>query len=154
MSGVSSDGPAASSMDTSHTLVVPATADGLRQAEDGLDEFSAAHGLTRNDTWPFHVAIDEILSNIVKYGLTDEGARGQVEIQLVLAADSVEMVILDDAVPFNPLDVPRPDTDLPARDREIGGLGIEIVRRLMDSIEYDRLHDRQNRLRLRRRLGL
>jgi len=141
-------------MDTSHTLVVPATADGLRQAEDGLDEFSAAHGLTRNDTWPFHVAIDEILSNIVKYGLTDEGTRGQVEIQLALAGDSVEMVILDDAAPFNPLDVPRPDTDLPARDREIGGLGIEIVRRLMDSIEYDRLHDRQNRLTLRRRLGI
>lgn len=141
-------------MDTSHTLVVPATADGLRQAEAGLDEFSAAHGLTRNDTWPFHVAIDEILSNIVKYGLADEGTRGQVEIQLALAGDSVEMVILDDAAAFNPLDVPRPDTDLPARDREIGGLGIEIVRRLMDSIEYDRLHDRQNRLTLRRRLGI
>ena len=141
-------------MDTSHTLVVPASTDGLRQVEHGLDEFSAAHGLTRNDTWPFHVAIDEILSNIVKYGLTDEDTGGQVEIQLVLQADSVEMVILDDAAPFNPLDVARPDTGLAAEDREIGGLGIEIVRRLMDSIEYERLHDRQNRLTLRRRLGL
>jgi anti-sigma regulatory factor (Ser/Thr protein kinase) len=142
-------------MDTSHTLVVPATTDGLRQAEEGLDEFSAAHGLTRNDTWPFHVAIDEILSNIAKYGLTGEGTNGtQVQILLALEADSLEMVILDDSAPFNPLDAARPDTGLPAQDREIGGLGIEIVRRLMDSIEYDRLDDRQNRLTLRRRLGL
>ena len=140
-------------MDTSQTLVVPATTAGLRQAEEGLDEFSATHGLTRNDTWPFHVAIDEILSNIVKYG-HPEGGEGRVEIHLRLETESLEMVILDDAAPFNPLEAERPDTSLPAEEREIGGLGIEIVRRLMDTIEYDRLDDRHNRLTLRRRLGI
>jgi anti-sigma regulatory factor (Ser/Thr protein kinase) len=64
------------------------------------------------------------------------------------------MVIEDDAAPFNPLAVERPDTALAAEDRQIGGLGIEIVRRLMDSIEYQRVEDRLNRLTLRRRLGL
>ena len=141
-------------MDTAHTLVVAATTDGLEQAESGLDAFSAAHGLTRNDTWPFHVAIDEILSNIVKYGLAGEGAQGRVEIRLLLESEALEMVILDDAAPFNPLEAERPDTDLAAEEREIGGLGIEIVRRLMDSIEYERVQSRQNRLTLRRRLGL
>ena len=141
-------------MDTAHTLVVPASADGLRQAEEGLDDFSAAHGLTRNDTWPFHVAIDEILSNIVKYGLAGERARSEVQIFLLLEEESLEMVILDDAAPFNPLDAARPETGLAAEDREIGGLGIEIVRRLMDSIDYERLDDQHNRLTLRRRLGL
>lgn len=141
-------------MDTAHTLVVPASADGLRQAEEGLDDFSAAHGLTRNDTWPFHVAIDEILSNIVKYGLAGERARSEVQIFFLLEEESLEMVILDDAEAFNPLDAERPDTDLAAEDREIGGLGIEIVRRLMDFIEYERLDDQHNRLTLRRRLGL
>ena len=141
-------------MDTSQTLVVPATTLGLRRAEEGLDEFSAAHGLTRNDTWPFHVAIDEILSNIVKYGHPEEAPEGRVEISLHLESDSLEMVILDDAAPFNPLEAERPDTSLAAEERDIGGLGIEIVRRLMDTIEYDRVDDRQNRLTLRRRLGL
>jgi anti-sigma regulatory factor (Ser/Thr protein kinase) len=141
-------------MDTSQTLVVPATTGGLHTAEEGLDEFSAAHGLDRNDTWPFHVAIDEILSNIVKYGHPEGAGEGRVEIRLRLEAESLEMIILDDAAPFNPLEAERPDTTLAAEDREIGGLGIEIVRRLMDTIEYDRLDDRQNRLTLRRRLGL
>lgn len=141
-------------MDTARSLVVPATADGLVQAEAGLDEFSSAHGLTRNDTWPFHVAIDEILSNIVKYGLSGEGAEGRVEIRLRLEPEALEMVLLDDAAPFNPLEAARPDTALAAEEREIGGLGIEIVRRLMDTIEYERVENRHNRLLLRRRLGL
>ena len=92
-------------MDTSQTFVVSATTDGLREAEGGLDEFSAAHGLTRNDTWPFHVAIDEILSNIVKYGRPAGEGEGRVEIRLELqTAEALEMVILDDAAPFNPLE--------------------------------------------------
>lgn len=139
-------------MSTTQTLDVPASTEGLRLAEEGLDEFSAAHGLTRNDTWPFHVAIDEVLSNIVKYGHPDDD--GRVQIQLLLEAEALEMVIVDEAEAFNPLEAERPDTSLGAEDREVGGLGIEIVRRLMDTIEYERVGDRQNRLMLRRRLGL
>ena len=141
-------------MDTSQTLLVPATLEGQRQADEGLDAFSAAHGLTRNDTWPFHVAIDEILSNIIRYGYPEASAETRVEISLRLEAESLEVVILDAAAAFNPLEADRPDTTLVAADRELGGLGIEIVRRLMDSIEYERVDDRQNRLTLRRRLGL
>lgn len=140
-------------MDTFHTIIVPATPAGLREAERGLDEFSAAHGLTRNDTWPFHVALDEILSNIVKYGRPGPGGRIEVSLDL-LENEALEMVILDDSDAFNPLEAEAPDTSLGVEDREIGGLGIEIVRRLMSVIEYERVDERQNRLTLRRRLGL
>jgi serine/threonine-protein kinase RsbW len=139
-------------MDSVVTLVVPGTTDGIRQAERGLDDFSAAHGLDRNDTWPFHVALDEILSNVVKYG-GEGGGEGRIEIRLRLEGRALEMVILDDASPFNPLEARAPDTTSPVEERPIGGLGIEIVRRLMDGVEYRRLPD-HNQLTLRRRLGL
>jgi anti-sigma regulatory factor (Ser/Thr protein kinase) len=141
-------------MDTFQTLVVPGTTEGLRAAEQGFDEFSAAHGLTRNDTWPFHVALDEILSNLVKYGSSGHKGPGRIEIVLRLEAEAFEMVILDDAPPFDPLEAARPDTSLGVEERPVGGLGIEIVRRLMDVIEYQRGDDGRNRLTLRRRLGL
>ena len=141
-------------MDTVQTLDVPATPDGLRDAERGFDEFASGHGLTRNDIWPFHVALDEILSNIVKYGYAGQDATGRITIELRLEADALGMVILDDASPFDPLEAERPDTGLAAEERPIGGLGIEIVRRLMDVIEYDREDAGRNRLTLRRRLGL
>jgi anti-sigma regulatory factor (Ser/Thr protein kinase) len=142
-------------MDTLHTIVVPATPDGLREAEREFDDFSSAHGLTRNDTWPFNVALDEILSNIVKYGRAGRVGDGRVEIRLELQdSTALEMVILDDSDPFNPLEAEAPDTTLGLQEKEIGGLGIEIVRRLMDTIEYERVDDRRNQLTLRRRLGL
>ena len=149
-------GPGGSdAMDTSHTFVVSATTEGLREAERGFDEFSSAHGLTRNDTWPFHVALDEILSNIVKYGRPAGEGDGRVEVHLDLQTEeALEMVILDDSAPFDPLEAEGPDTGLGVEERDIGGLGIEIVRRLMDTIEYERVDERQNRLTLRRRLGL
>jgi anti-sigma regulatory factor (Ser/Thr protein kinase) len=141
-------------MDTFQTLVVPGTTEGLRAAEQGFDEFSAAHGLTRNDTWPFHVALDEILSNVVKYGFSGQKSPGRIEIELRLEAEAFEMVIFDDAPPFDPLEAMRPDTSLGVEERPVGGLGIEILRRLMDVIEYERGDDGRNRLTLRRRLGL
>ena len=141
-------------MDTLQTLVVPGTPEGLREAERGFDEFATAHGLTRNDTWPFHVALDEILSNIVKYGYAGQEGTGRIEIELRLETEALEMVILDDAPPFDPLEAARPDTGLAVEERSIGGLGIEIVRRLMDVIEYQREDAGRNRLTLRRRLGL
>jgi anti-sigma regulatory factor (Ser/Thr protein kinase) len=141
-------------MDTFRSLVVPGTKEGLRAAEQEFDEFSAAHGLTRNDTWPFHVALDEILSNVIKYGFSGQKSPGRVEIELRLEAETFEMVILDDAPPFNPLEAARPDTSLGVDERPLGGLGIEIIRRLMDVTEYRREDDGRNRLALRRRLGL
>ena len=57
----------------------------------------------------------------------------------------------DDAPGFDPLAVPEPDTSLAIEDRPIGGLGIALMRRLMDETEYERREGR-NRLRLRRRL--
>lgn len=141
-------------MDTFQTLVVPGTTEGLRAAERGFDEFSTAHGLTRKDTWPFHVALDEILSNVVRYGFSSQGSSGRIEIELRLEPETFEMVILDDAPPFNPLEAEPPDTSLDLDKRPVGGLGIEIVRRLMDVTEYQRVDDGRNRLTLRRRIGL
>jgi len=64
------------------------------------------------------------------------------------------MEVLDDARPFNSLEAGAPDTGLPLDERPIGGLGVEIVRRLMDTIAYARQDDGHNRLTIRRRLGL
>jgi serine/threonine-protein kinase RsbW len=141
-------------MGQTQTLIVPGTTAGLAEAERGLDAFSAAHGLDRNDTWPFHVALDEILSNVVKYGQGPDGGGGRIEIQLRLEGEALEMVLVDDGPAFDPLEAAAPDTAASLDERPIGGLGIEIVRRLMDSIEYTRLEGGQNCLTMRRRLGL
>ncbi|HJS57438.1 MAG TPA: ATP-binding protein [Vicinamibacteria bacterium] len=138
-------------MEASQRLLVPGSQEGIRQAAERFDAFSAAHGLSQGEVWPFQVALDETLSNIIGHGLHGRAPGAQIEIELRLHDREIEMLIVDDAPPFNPLDAATPDTNLPVEDRQVGGLGIALVRKLMEVVEYERRGD-QNRLRLRRKL--
>lgn len=139
-------------LDASSSLHVPGSEEGNRAARAGFDAFLAAHGLAPGATWPFQVALDEVLSNIVKYARTPAGGPVQVELRMRLAAGSLEIVVVDDALSFNPLEARPPDTAQPVATREVGGLGLVLVRKLMDAVEYERTGDR-NRLLFRRRVS-
>jgi serine/threonine-protein kinase RsbW len=141
-------------MDT-RRLSVPATDEGIRAALDALEALVLAHGLSKAVTWPIEVTLDEVLANVVRHGLAGRGDAAQVEVELSLDAEVepplCEMLVVDDGPEFDPLAQSDADTSLPLEDRPIGGLGITLVRRLMDGAEYERREGR-NRLRLRRRL--
>ena len=132
------------------TLLIAGSPEGIRRAADGLDSFTAANRLPAEATWAFHVALDEVLSNIVNHGY--EGNQpGEIEIHFRLQDDVLELTILDDAAPFDPLTALEPDTEQPVAERPIGGLGIFLVRKLMDAVEYER-RDGRNRLVCRKRV--
>ncbi len=133
------------------SLLVPASEEGLRAARAGLEAFGVSAGLAPGSTWPFQLALDELLSNIVRHGGREAAGPPRVELSLRLVGPSLEMVVVDDAAPFNPLERPPPDVSRPLEAREPGGLGIALVRNLMDVVEYERTTDR-NRLVLRRRV--
>ena len=136
-------------------LSVPGTDDGIRAALEALEALTAAHGLSRAVTWPMEVSLDEVLANVVRHGLEGRGETASVELELRLdpAAEPAvcEVVLVDDGPEFDPLATPEPDTSLGVEDRPIGGLGIALVRKLMDEVEYER-RDGRNRLRMMRRL--
>lgn len=77
------------------------------------------------------VAFDEIYSNVVKYGK----AR-KFELRLGIQKDMVCMEFRDDGIPYNPLESEEPDVQAPKGERPIGGLGLYIVKRTMDFLEY------------------
>jgi anti-sigma regulatory factor (Ser/Thr protein kinase) len=142
----------AAKMGAASSRHLPGSEDGLRAARACLDEFSAAQGLSAGQVWPFQVALDEVLSNIVRHGGRGAAGPPRIELRLRLAGDSLEMVVVDDASPFNPLEMPPPPLDRPLEGREPGGLGIALVRRLMDVVEYERTGEK-NRLLMRRRMA-
>jgi anti-sigma regulatory factor (Ser/Thr protein kinase) len=136
-------------MDAASTtsLLIPGSEEGLRSVRAGVEAFAAARGLAPASTWPFQVALDEVISNIVRHGQ----AGAPIQVFLRLAGDALEVEVSDEAEPFNPLDAPLPDTAAPLEGRKVGGLGIALVRHLMDDVEYERTAGR-NRLVLRRRV--
>ena len=135
-------------------LSVPATDEGIKAALDALEGLWAAQGVSRAVTWPMEVSLDEVLANVVRHGLAGRGESAQVELELQLDPGDpprCEVRIEDDGPEFDPLRAAAPDTSLGVDERPIGGLGIELVRRLMDEVHYER-KDGRNRLRLVRRL--
>ncbi len=100
-------------------------------------------------TTDLEIVLDEILSNIVRHGLRD-GREHEIRIALAVEADTVIVTVEDDGPAFNPLTFPPPDLDAPLDTRAVGGLGIHLVRRLMDTVRYERVEGR-NRLVLRKR---
>jgi len=136
-------------------LSVPGTDDGVRRALDALAALWAEHGLSRAVTWPMDVSLDEVLANVVRHALADRGGDARVELSLSLdvaaAPPLCELVVSDDGPAFDPLAAEAPDTSLGLDERPVGGLGLMLVRRLMDDVAYER-RDGRNHLRLRRRL--
>jgi anti-sigma regulatory factor (Ser/Thr protein kinase) len=136
-------------------LSVPGTDEGVRAALDALAALVESRGLSKAVTWPVEVSLDEVLANVVHHALEGRGASSVVDVELALDADAqppeCEVVVCDDGPAFDPLLSEAPDTSLGVDERPIGGLGIALVRRLMDEVQYER-RDGRNRLRLRRRL--
>ena len=123
---------------------------------DQLERITAAvEELGERDDWPpdlifkVNLVLDELWVNVVHYS----GATGDVEISLDTDADEVRLEIADDGRPFDPLtETVEPDIDAPLEDRPIGGLGIFLVREMMDDLRYKR-ENGKNRLAMVKRKG-
>ena len=82
------------------------------------------------------LSVEEAVENVVRYAY--DGGIGWLEVGTDLDHDSLVLTIelRDAGVPFNPLEKPDPDVTLPAEDRDIGGLGIFLCKKMMDNIDY------------------
>jgi anti-sigma regulatory factor (Ser/Thr protein kinase) len=92
---------------------------------------------------------EEIFVNIARYAYP--GKTGEAVIHLTLGDSELVMQFEDRGAAFNPLEYPEPDLKVPLEERNIGGLGIFITRKIMDNIAYTRT-DEKNRLTLHKRI--
>jgi serine/threonine-protein kinase RsbW len=112
---------------------------------DQLEAFFEAHDLPMTLLQTFSLAFDEVVTNIASYGYPEGTEARGIDIHLRLSGDEIRVEIVDDGIAFDPLQQAEPDTAASLDDREIGGLGIFLVRKLMDSVAYQR-NDERNHL--------
>src|SRR5262245_12336779 len=118
------------------SVAVPATDAGLRRAAEAFEAFTAGHPLPGSGRNRFLLALDEILSNIIRHGSPQP--LGTIDLTFSIDGDAVSIQFTDSAEPFNPLDAPAPDTAATLDARQPGGLGIALVRAMMDDVRYER----------------
>lgn len=129
---------------------VPAEGSQLAVLTQFLREFWTTAGLAPDRMGSFELALEEIFLNIVMHG-SRPGSAPRVEVALDLGADLVTMTVEDDGPQFDPLRLAHPDVTASLADRRVGGLGVHLVRNVMDTVSYARIGGR-NQLRMARRL--
>jgi sigma-B regulation protein RsbU (phosphoserine phosphatase) len=122
----------------------------LDSANQALTEFGRRHGLPESVLHDLNLIVGELLTNIISYGYTDDGEH-EITVRLSVESEEIRVEVEDDGKPFNPLEVPEADTTRSLDERAVGGLGIHLVRKLTDGLEYRR-HEGKNLLAMRKRL--
>jgi anti-sigma regulatory factor (Ser/Thr protein kinase) len=120
------------------SLSVRADAEATGATVRFLGAFLRQHGVAGDDIARCLIVLEELVSNLVKYGYADEASRGTVTVTLRLADDRLRVEIVDDGREFDPFARPAPDLDAPLEERPVGGLGLHLVKGLMDETSYRR----------------
>ncbi len=118
---------------------------------EAVERFAGNHGVPTAAIDDVNIALDELVTNIIRYA-HDDGQVHHIAVRLVLAAGALEIEIIDDGRAFNPLDRPPPDLASPLEERPVGGLGIHFVRTLMHDVGYSR-ENGKNVMRMTKRVG-
>jgi sigma-B regulation protein RsbU (phosphoserine phosphatase) len=113
-----------------------------------VDEVCEELGMDMGTTMQMNLALEEAVVNVMNYAYPKD-FQGEVRVEAGANAVRLKFIITDDGKPFDPTARGEVDTTLSAEERNIGGLGIHLVRRIMDSINYERING-QNVLTLRK----
>ncbi len=138
-------------MSAPRTLTLHNRLSELDRLAEELTAFGHAQRLPEPVSQALHLALDEIVTNIISYGYDDQ-ADHQISLRLSLVGGEVTAEVEDDARPFNPLEAPPPDLTAPLEERSEGGLGIHLARTVMDRLEYRRQNGK-NYLVMRKRVS-
>jgi anti-sigma regulatory factor (Ser/Thr protein kinase) len=123
----------------------------IARLAQAVEAFVDDHGVPPDAASALSLALEELVANAIGHGY-GEGADGAVEVCLALDGSELVATVEDSAPPFDPFALPTPDTDAALEDREVGGLGVHLVRTLMDEARYDRTPT-GNRITLIKRLA-
>ena len=133
------------------SIVLPNDVKEVSKLTAFVEEVCEAMGFDGALTAQLTLAIEEAVVNVMKYAYPPQ-KRGDVTIEAQSNDLRLKFTIIDSGMPFDPTVRAEVDTTLSAEDRPIGGLGIHLVRKIMDSINYERV-DSLNVLTLRKKLN-
>lgn len=118
-----------------------------RLAEE-LEGFCERNGVSPGTLLALNLALEEIVTNVISYGF--EGGSHEIDLELLLDNGTVQATVADGGKAYDPLQREDPDVTAPLEERSVGGLGVLLVKRLMDEVTYART-DGRNVLTIRKR---
>lgn len=131
-------------------LTIDATIENVAAVTAFVDEQLERRDCPAKTQMQVDIAIDELFGNIANYAYNPEIGTATVRVEVMDNPLAVVITFIDNGVPYDPLAKADPDITLSAEEREIGGLGIYMVKKTMDDISYE-YKDGQNILRIKKK---
>jgi serine/threonine-protein kinase RsbW len=130
-------------MSSSVDIVIHNELSEIALVRDALDQLGSELEVPAQAIVQLQVALDEIVSNVIKYSWVD-GGKHDILVRITVDDDGVALDIFDDGEPFDPRGVPEPLPSLAGKRPEPGGVGIHMVRKLVDDFAYQRIDARNH----------
>jgi anti-sigma regulatory factor (Ser/Thr protein kinase) len=108
-----------------------------------MERVGTEHEMPEKALFQLQVALDELVSNVIKYAWPEGGAH-DIEIRITVRDDAVEVEIIDDGRVFDPRDAPKRDKPLTGQRPRPGGVGVQMTKQLVDRIDYARIGNRNH----------
>lgn len=129
-----------------HTLTLTNKISELGKIRDSLEHLGEAWGIDPQTCMSVNLALEEAFTNVVNYAF-ETSAPQEVIIDMQKTEAQIIITITDEGRPYDPTKSPEPDISLPAEERPVGGLGIFLIRKIMDEVIYER-NENKNQLTL------
>jgi serine/threonine-protein kinase RsbW len=117
------------------TIKYPARYESLNDVRKFAAEAAEAAGLNEADVYAVQMAIDEAFTNIIEHAFGGE-CDEEIECNCLVEGDSLTIILRDCGASFDPEKVPDPNLEGPLEEREVGGLGLFFIRKLMDEVTF------------------
>ena len=126
---------------------VKATIENISAITDFINNELDLYNCPEKEKIKIDIVIDELITNIAKYAYGSD--IGDVTVQVEIDKNNIYMKFIDSGIPYNPMEQAEPDVSLSVEDRPVGGLGIFLVKKLMDKMEYGYI-DEKNILKIQK----
>ena len=126
---------------TCRELTLPAQTERLPEVLAFVEEQLEEAGCPMKAQMQISVATEEVYVNIASYAYAPGGGMATIRLELT-QEPAVVLTFIDSGIAFNPLEKEDPNVNLPAEERQIGGLGIFMTKKTMDEVCYERAGDR------------
>ena len=121
-------------MDPAHSCTIDADIHAIPAVSLALDKTMHSYGFSDEEILDTQLAVEEAITNVIVHGYAKN--PGKIQIIFRTSGNHAEILIEDTAPPFNPLLIPEPSITENVEDRKIGGLGIFLIRQVIDEISY------------------
>jgi serine/threonine-protein kinase RsbW len=135
-----------------HRLAIEPNIGEIPRLIDWVERCCGEAGIGSDLAFKLALSLDEAVVNVIGHAFAGQALPHRIAVELDITDSSVAATVIDNGLAFDPSAAPQPDVSLPLEQRDPGGLGILLIRRMIDRVDYHRVGD-ENRLRLEKSRG-